>query len=75
MSQKILLIAFTLMLCTGLAFAQSDEDEQYFHLDEALEKSPLTAFVLAFNGLIILTSLYFIIKITVEVWRRHIIHG
>ncbi len=63
------------ILILGAGLGVAEDDEQYLHIEEALEESPLTAFVLAFNGLIILTSLYFIIKISVEVWRNHIIHG
>jgi len=74
MKYKIALIS--LLIITSLSFgATHSSGESIFQLSEALDTSPLSAFVLAFNGLIIITSIYFIVKITVEVWRQHIIHG
>lgn len=49
-----------------------NHEEDHAHslsISDAVEESNLVIFVLLFNLLIVLTSIYFIIKILIDVWR------
>lgn len=47
----------------------NQEETQLFSVSDAVEESSLSIFVILFNFLIAITSLYFIAKILIDVWR------
>lgn len=74
MKSKTILLSGFIFFIVSLVAGHPGHDGANFSISNAIDQSPLSAFLLAFTTLITVTSIYFITKITVNQWRTIVIN-